>query len=61
MTRFEMIQRLIDDDAKTVRSNGQWLDSAMRVGFPGYDNLTDEELLAELGMRNLAEGTKGGG
>ncbi len=53
MTRQEMIHQLIDDDAQTVRSNRQWLDSVMRLGFPGYDNMTDEELLAELGKRNL--------
>jgi hypothetical protein len=58
MTRQEMISQLIDDDARTVRSNRQWLDSLMRIGFPGYDNMTDEELLAELGKRNLLTETE---
>jgi hypothetical protein len=56
-----MIERLIEDDAKAVRNNGHWLETLMRVGFPGYDNMSDEELLAELGKRMLAEEPKGQG
>jgi hypothetical protein len=52
---MEMISKLIEDDARTVRSNRGWLESLLRMGFPGYDNLTDEELLAELGKRRLLD------
>lgn len=59
MTRQEIINWLTDDDARTVRSNAPWLDSLMRIGFPGYDNMTDEELLAELGKRTSSAEKKG--
>lgn len=53
MTRKEMIAKLIDSDAKSIRTNAPWLESFLRAGYPGYDYLTDDELLAELGKRNL--------
>lgn len=53
MDRMEMIAKLIEDDARAVRHNRSWLETTMRAGFPGYDNLSEDELKAELVKRRL--------
>ncbi len=53
MTKQEMISKLVDNDAKSIRANSPWLESFMRPGFPAYVRLTNEQLLAELGKRSL--------
>jgi hypothetical protein len=48
------ISRLLDDDINTVEAgNYDVLVSVMLEGFKGYNDQTDEELLAELNARDI--------
>jgi hypothetical protein len=52
--RSTAISRLLDDDINTVEAgNYDVLVSVMLEGFKGYNDQTDEELLAELNARDI--------
>ena len=49
------IQELVDNDFSDIfnlgESEGAVLESMLKYGFKGYDNFTDQELMAELSER----------
>lgn len=49
MKRKEMVKLLIDEDFKTFRAlsmdSEKAFENILKVGFAGYDNFTDEQLL----------------
>ena len=53
--RADYIERLINDDLSDddIFVKKEYLDSVFRLGFKGYDNYTDEELLIEMQNREM--------
>ena len=55
MTRDEMEQHLVDDDFEYIMQTDSGLEllrDYLAIGFKGYMNFTDEELVAEIKERN---------
>lgn len=60
MTKFDMIELLVDDDINSWYDRDDqydYLSYLLRRGFKGYDDYTEEELRNELIDRELIEET----
>lgn len=59
MNREEMIEALLDNDTDFSGSDGrinlQYLRETLQMGFIGYDNMTDEQLVVECQCRGIIE------
>ena len=57
MTREEMIDALVEDDLNFSGAHGninyQYMAETLRMGFVGYDNWPDHQLLEECQYRNI--------
>lgn len=54
--RQEMIKMLIDSDYDSIQNDGTHADflyDMLYDGFKGYNNMTDEELVQEMNIREL--------
>jgi len=53
--RDEAVNALIADDINTIESDSGWyLSAILSVGFKGYDNYADDELIQELMERDIS-------
>ena len=55
ISREQMVDRLIADDMDTILNQGydNYLYDLLLVGFKGYENMSDVDLISELNERDI--------
>ena len=55
ISREQMVDRLVSDDMDTILNQGfdNYLYDMLVSGFPGYENMSDTDLINELNERDI--------